>query len=125
MTLYALALAGSGFALLGSVLAGIWLGFRICTKDAALLARFAAEATEANLAAKALSAEQRLLREEMEATAEAVERKRKSAAAAASKVKQAEEQRAAAVEGDAPMEQLSGRARRRAIGRMLANGRSH
>lgn len=113
--LSALALASTaGFALgaLSGVLGGIWLGFKISTRDAALLARFAVDSREARATAERIE-------ESVEATLESVERKRASAAAAASradaKLRAVEE----APPEAPPEEELSPRERRRNLGRRL------
>ena len=108
MSSAALALAGTPLFVLAAVLAGVWLGFRICTRDAALLARFAVDAREARATAERIESA-------MEATLENVERKRASAAAAASRAEA--KLREAAVPEEA--EPLTARDRRRAIARRL------
>lgn len=113
-----LALVCTAAFAVGCVLAGVWLGFRTVTRDAALLARFAVDAREARSTAERIE-------ESVSATLESVERKRASAAAAASraesKIAAAE---AAAAAQQQPHEQLNGedlspRERRRAIARRL------
>lgn len=111
-------------ALLVGTLSGIWLGFRICTRDAALLARFATEAREARALSEATASAHRVLREEWEATADQIERKRKQTAASASKAAQRDERATATAEAAAapPLHQLSPRERRRLVQRRITNG---
>jgi hypothetical protein len=105
------------------MLSGIWLGFRICTKDAALLARFAATADEAKALGRQTAADMNLLRDQVETYVEQIERKRRTIATTNQKVQEAE-QRAAQQqqqqEPEPPADDL--RARRRAIGRRAAAG---
>lgn len=115
-----LALAAAPLVLLLSTLAGVWLGFRICTRDASLLARFAGDAKDARLIAERALGSQTALREEWEATSDAIERKRAQTAAAASRAARAAAP--AAPEDAAPPVQLSARDRRRLIGRRIAAG---
>lgn len=113
-----LALAGIPALMLCSVLAGLWLGFRLSIRDAALLARFAGDAASAQREAVAVAADQRALREEVSGLLDSVERKRRSASAAAAKVD------AARAQPDEPpvVENLSPRERRRLVGRRMNGG---
>jgi hypothetical protein len=117
-----LVLAGASLALLLATLSGIWLGFRICTRDAALLARFAATAEEAKAIGRQAAADMLLLRDQVEAYVDQIERKRRTIATTNQKVQEAEA-RAAAQQPAAPPEPQADdlKARRRAIGRRAAS----
>jgi hypothetical protein len=121
--LHVLALAGVPLSLLVGGLAGVWLGFRIATRDAALLARFAVDAREARATAEATQADGKQLREEWNTAWEQIERKRASAAASATRAERATAQREAALVPAIDPESLSPRDRRRLIARR-ANGRA-
>lgn len=123
------ALVGAPLCLLAGSLGGVWLGFRICTRDAALLARFATDAREAAVMAEAAQRQGKQLQEEVDAVLDTVERKRRSTASAAAKNDAA--LAALTAERAAPNgaagaayvpEQLSGKERRRAIARRLNGG---
>jgi hypothetical protein len=114
-----LALAGIPALMLCSVLAGLWLGFRLSIRDAALLASFAKDAQDARREAQAVAADHAALREEVSGVFESVERKRRSAAAAAAKVDQAQTRAAVPVIDEAT---LSPRERRRLVGRRMNGG---
>ena len=118
---HVLALASAPLILLLATLAGLWLGFRICTRDASLLARFAGDANEARMLAEKALGSQAALREEWEATSDAIERKRASTAAAASRAKRDAAPAAPGTAEEAtPPAPLSARDRRRLIGRQIA-----
>jgi hypothetical protein len=121
---HALALAGGAVALLVSVLLGIWLGFRICTRDAALLARFAQDARLARELAEVNAGAQRALREEWEAVSEQIERRRAQAAASASRAQRASANVHPQAEEAPPPNaaQLSPRERRKLVQRRLTGG---
>lgn len=116
-----LALACTAAALLIGGLAGVWLGFRIVTRDASLLARFASDAREARALASDAVSNGVKLREEWETAFDQIERKRASAAAAASKA-EARSKVASAEEPSPPPPPLSGKERRRLLQRHLNGG---
>ena len=122
-----LAAAGIPLAVLVGVLAGCWLGFRVATRDAALLGRFATDAQAAKLLAEAAEAHGAALRDEWSAMFDRLEAKRRSASAAVSKREQAEARAAAADEAAAAAEQaepipMEGRARRTALQKAMNRG---
>lgn len=115
---YALAVAGGAVCALVVTLLGVWLGFRIATRDAALLGRFATEAREARALAEAGEAGVKLLREEWDGYLEQIERKRARATTERVRADQkAEAAQAPPVEEAVPLE---GKERRRAIQRALS-----
>ena len=119
-SLLAFALAGTCLALLGSVLAGLWLGFRIASRDAATLAVTQRVADSALEGAQAAHRRADALEEAWEAQVQRVERKRASAAAAASRAEAATKDEEAPAPEPLPLE---GRDRRRAIARSVNAGR--
>lgn len=98
-------------------LLGVWLGFRIATRDAALLGRFATEAREARALAEAGEAGVKLLREEWDGYLEQIERKRARVTTERARA----DQKAAETAQEPPAEPvaLEGKERRRAIQRAL------
>ena len=116
---YALGLLGA--LEVAALLGGIWIGFRICTRDASLLARFATDAREARMLSDLTSGQTRALREEWEAFAEHIERKRKQTTTAAARARVAER---VADEVTQPVpEHLTMNDRRRLVARKLNGGR--
>ena len=116
----ALVLAASGGA--GALLAGVWLGFRVTTRDASLLARFAVEAKEARLLGELTASQQKALREEWETFSESIERRRKSIGTAAARAERAAATAAAEPVLPAAAVPQSINDRRRAVARRM-NGR--
>lgn len=118
--LHVLALASIPLSVLVGVLAGVWIGFRIATRDAALLARFANDAREARVMAEGADRRAVALGEEWDEAFERLESKRKSAAAAVSR-REAKEEEAAEPEGE--VVPLEGRERRAELQRRVNRGR--
>lgn len=115
-----LAAAALPLAAMLGLLAGIWLGFRISTKDAAMLARFATDASQARQVAERFESTASSLREEWADVLQRIETKRKSAAASASKKEAAERRIEEQLQEQQPVIELEGRERRRAIQRRLS-----
>ena len=115
-----LAAAALPLAAMLGLLAGIWLGFRISTKDAAMLARFATDASQARQVAERFESTASSLREEWADVLQRIETKRKSAAASASTKEAAERRIEEQLQEQQPVIELEGRERRRAIQRRLS-----
>ena len=123
-----LALGCAPLLLLGGTLAGIWLGFRIVTMDAGMIAQASTKADAATVLAKLVQAEVKDLAALIEDHAERMERKRASIASTLTKLEQARDQPEAAAEPEAPaapedpLAGLSGRERRLAGQRLVNRG---
>lgn len=117
---YWLVLAGSSAGLLTGLLAGLWFGFRIVTKDASLLARFATDAAESRQAAEEALGKLGVIREEWTEYLAQVERTRAKARAAQQRVEAKENEATPPGADELPVgADLSPRERRRLIGRQL------
>jgi len=113
-----LACAASSFAV--GLLAGVWLGFRVVSRDAALLATLDKRVGESLAYSSAAKSRADLLEAQWTDYLEDVERKRAKATAERSRA----EKRAAPEEPAAPVDvaTLSPRERRRLIARRVAGG---
>jgi hypothetical protein len=120
-----LATAGTAVALLLATLAGLWLGFRIAARDAALLASTSREAATALHGAQKAMDRCDALEQSWEMQASRVERLRASLAASATKAEQARARAAEQAAQPAAPEpsELPIAERRKLVARRL-NGRS-
>jgi hypothetical protein len=116
-----LALTGTGSALAVGLLAGVWLGFRIVSRDAALLAVLDKRVGDALTKSSEAAARAALLEATWEEHLAELERKRKKAAAERQRADakaEPEEPEAAA----APAPELTPRERRRQLARLANMG---
>lgn len=119
---YWLVLAGTSSGLLLGLLAGLWFGFRIVTKDASLLARFAVDSAEARRDANDALGKLGVIREEWQDYLAQVERTRAKARAAQQRVEEKEAKETAPDAGDQGdlVPDISPRERRRQLARQLS-----